>query len=100
MKIRTLLGSLLICTVIAGCGTTPDTAGTQTGPSPSTSTITGAGSTFVNPAMSKWTYAFDDANKGVTINYQSVGSGAGIGQLKAGTVDFAASDVAMGDKDL
>lgn len=72
-------------------GSTSGAGGTQ---------ITGAGSTFVYPAMSKWTAAYQQANPGITFNYQPVGSGAGIGQLKAGTVDFAASDVAMSDKEL
>lgn len=53
--------------------------------------ITGAGSTFVYPILSKWsdTYNTKTGNK---INYQSIGSGGGIAQIKAGTVDFGASD--------
>lgn len=61
------------------------------------STLTAAGSTFVNPIMSKWAYAYPEVRPGVSINYQSVGSAAGIAQLKAGTVDFAASDVPLTD---
>ena len=53
--------------------------------------VTGAGSTFVYPVLSKW--AADYAAKtGDRINYQSIGSGGGIAQIKAGTVDFGASD--------
>ncbi|HEY3293967.1 MAG TPA: phosphate ABC transporter substrate-binding protein PstS [bacterium] len=53
--------------------------------------VTGAGSSFVYPVLSKW--AADYAAKtGDKINYQSVGSGAGIAQIKASTVDFGASD--------
>jgi phosphate transport system substrate-binding protein len=54
-------------------------------------TVTGAGSTFVYPVLSAW--ASDYANSsGTKVNYQSIGSGGGISQVKAGTVDFGASD--------
>jgi phosphate transport system substrate-binding protein len=56
--------------------------------------LTGAGATFPYPLYSKW---FDMYNKetGVQINYQSIGSGGGIQQVKAGTVDFGASDAPL-----
>ncbi|WP_256646620.1 phosphate ABC transporter substrate-binding protein PstS [Thermomonas paludicola] len=53
--------------------------------------ITGAGSTFVYPILSKWSADYNAAT-GNKINYQSIGSGGGIAQIKAGTVDFGASD--------
>ncbi len=58
--------------------------------------LTGAGGTFINPLAQKW---FDAYNKktGVQINYQSVGSGAGIQQYTQGTVDFGESDGPMTD---
>jgi phosphate transport system substrate-binding protein len=61
--------------------------------------INGAGATFPYPIYSKW---FDEYHKntGIQINYQSVGSGAGIKQLISGTVDFGASDKPMSDKQL
>jgi len=61
--------------------------------------ITGAGSSFVYPVLSKWSakYAETTGNK---INYQSVGSGAGIAQIKEGTIDFGASDAPMSSEDL
>jgi phosphate transport system substrate-binding protein len=61
--------------------------------------LTGAGATFPYPIYSKW---FDMYNKktGVEINYQSIGSGAGIQQVKAGTVDFGASDAPLSDQKL
>ncbi len=65
-----------------------------------TVSLTGAGSTFVNPAMSKWTYTYHENHADVSINYQSVGSGAGIAQYKAGTVDFGATDAPLSDKEL
>lgn len=61
--------------------------------------ITGAGSSFVYPVLSKWsaTYAETTGNK---LNYQSVGSGAGVAQIKEGTIDFGASDAPMSSEDL
>jgi phosphate transport system substrate-binding protein len=53
--------------------------------------VTGAGSTFVYPILSKWTADYA-AKAGDKINYQSIGSGGGIAQIKAGTVDFGATD--------
>lgn len=63
-------------------------------------TLLGAGSTFVNPVMTRWTADFTQQHANVHINYQSVGSGAGIQQVKAGTVDFGASDAALNDQQL
>ncbi len=62
--------------------------------------ISGAGSTFIYPAMTRWTAAYQQAHPTVQINYQSIGSGGGIQQVKAGTVDFGASDLALSDTDL
>lgn len=53
--------------------------------------ITGAGSTFVYPILAKWSEAYSKEHN-VQINYQSIGSGGGIAQIKAGTVTFGASD--------
>lgn len=61
--------------------------------------ITGAGSSFIAPVLSKWAEEFKAATND-TVNYQSVGSGAGIKQLLAKTVVFAASDKPMSDADL
>src|SRR5690348_6547544 len=58
--------------------------------------INGAGATFPYPIYSKWFDQFHKAN-GPQINYQSVGSGAGIKQITEGTVDFGASDGPMND---
>lgn len=56
--------------------------------------ITGAGSTFVYPILSKWSADYS-AKTAVKVNYQSIGSGGGIAQIKAATVDFGASDMPM-----
>lgn len=61
--------------------------------------ITGAGATFVYPVMSKWSADYSQAT-GNKINYQSIGSGGGIAQIKAGTVDFGSSDKPLESKEL
>jgi phosphate transport system substrate-binding protein len=61
--------------------------------------LTGAGATFPYPIYSKWFDAYKQKT-GVEINYQSIGSGGGIQQVKAGTVDFGASDAALSDQQL
>ncbi len=61
--------------------------------------VTGAGATFPAPLYAKWADAYNKAT-GVRINYQSVGSGAGIKQIKSKTVDFGASDMPLSDEDL
>ncbi|MFL1490779.1 phosphate ABC transporter substrate-binding protein PstS [Pseudomonas antarctica] len=61
--------------------------------------VTGAGSSFVYPVLSKWSqdYSKNSSNR---INYQSIGSGGGIAQIKAATVDFGASDAPLSADDL
>jgi len=54
-------------------------------------TLNGAGSTFVYPVLAKWADAYK-AKTGISLNYQSIGSGGGIKQVKARTIDFGASD--------
>ncbi|MDO9003453.1 MAG: phosphate ABC transporter substrate-binding protein PstS [Aquabacterium sp.] len=61
--------------------------------------VTGAGATFPAPVYAKWADAYNKAT-GMRINYQSVGSGAGIKQIKSKTVDFGASDMPLKDEDL
>lgn len=74
--------------------------GCNSGSSTQTLTLNGAGSTFVYPVMSRWTQAFHETHSDVQINYQSIGSGGGVQQAKAGTVDFGASDYPLDDKAL
>jgi phosphate transport system substrate-binding protein len=62
--------------------------------------LSGAGASFPAPLYQRWAVEFNKANPDVQINYQSVGSGAGIKQFIAGTVDFAASDAAMKDEEI
>ena len=62
--------------------------------------INGAGATFPYPIYSKWFDEYHKNNGNIQINYQSVGSGAGIKQVTEGTVDFGASDGPMNDEQL
>ena len=61
-------------------------------------TLNGAGATFPYPIYSKWFNEYHKLHPEVQINYQSIGSGGGIRQLTAGTVDFGASDGPMTDQ--
>jgi phosphate transport system substrate-binding protein len=61
--------------------------------------VTGAGASFPAPLYAKWASDFNKAT-GVKINYQSVGSGAGMKQIEAKTVDFGASDAPLKDDEL
>jgi phosphate transport system substrate-binding protein len=63
-------------------------------------TVSGAGATFPYPIYSKWFSEYHKLHPEVEINYQSIGSGGGIRQVTAGTVDFGASDMPMTDKQL
>jgi len=72
------------------------TAGAQSNPM----LLNAAGATFPYPIYSKWFDVYHTQKSGVQINYQSIGSGGGIRQLLAGTVDFGASDGPMSDDQL
>jgi phosphate transport system substrate-binding protein len=63
-------------------------------------TLNGAGATFPYPMYSKWFSEYHKAHPDVEINYQSIGSGGGLRQVLAGTVDFGASDGPMTDEQL
>jgi phosphate transport system substrate-binding protein len=62
--------------------------------------LNGAGSTFVYPVMGRWIQDFQQSHANVRINYQSIGSGGGIQQVKSGTIDFGASDAPLSDADM
>lgn len=62
--------------------------------------ITAAGATFPAPVYQKWFGDYHNAHPDVQVNYQSIGSGAGIQQLISGTVDFGASDMPMTDEQI
>jgi phosphate transport system substrate-binding protein len=86
--------SLLVILLILGLAVS---AGAQSG---GTVQLTAAGATFPYPIYSKWFDVYHQKNPNVQVNYQSIGSGGGIRQLQAGTVDFGASDGPMSDEQL
>src|SRR5215813_4413023 len=62
-------------------------------------TLNGAGATFPQPVYQEWAARFQEKS-GVTVNYQGIGSGGGVAQFTAGTVDFGASDASMTDDEI
>src|ERR1043165_3723582 len=62
--------------------------------------LQGAGASFPNPLYQKWLSEYGKLHADVKIDYQSIGSGGGIKQIQAQTVDFGASDAPMSDADL
>ncbi len=99
------LALLSLTLILAACGGsssgTGSTSGTPSGPTcPSVPQLNGAGSTFVNPLFSKMFAAYPSAKCGLHVNYQSIGSGAGINDLLQGIVDFGATDAPMSDAQL
>jgi phosphate transport system substrate-binding protein len=88
MKKTLLVVSLLVCLAAL--------AGAQSNPV----LLNAAGATFPYPIYSKWFDVYHQQHPNVQINYQSIGSGGGIRQLQAGTVDFGASDGPMTDEQL
>jgi phosphate transport system substrate-binding protein len=63
-------------------------------------TLTGAGSTFAYPLYSSWASEYHKLHPNVQVNYQSIGSGGGVRQVIAGTVDFGGSDFPLNDQQL
>ncbi len=61
--------------------------------------LNGAGGSFPAPLYQKWCYAYTQAGLGAKVNYQSVGSSAGISQIKSGTIDFAGTDAPLSAED-
>jgi phosphate transport system substrate-binding protein len=98
-----VIAAASISLALAACGSSSKSNSTSTPGGTATKsagsgTINGAGSTFAAPIYSQW--GSDLAGQGLTVNYQPVGSGAGIAQLTAGTVDFAGSDPPMKDPEI
>jgi phosphate transport system substrate-binding protein len=93
---RLLLGAMAAAMLAAACGSTatPTTAAVGSG------ALTGTGSTFTAPFYTKAFLAYSQMYPQVTVNYQALGSGAGIKQFTANTVDFGASDVPMAATDI
>jgi phosphate transport system substrate-binding protein len=106
-----IAAGVAIALTLAGCGstgsTTSSTSPTAAAPtgggipkvSGAATSLSAAGSTFAAPAYSVWTAAYA-STQGTQVAYQSVGSGAGVQQISAGTIDFGDSDVPMTDAEL
>jgi phosphate transport system substrate-binding protein len=92
-RIGAIALSLAATVGLAACGSS-STSGGSSGSTGSANTIVGAGSTLVAPLMSQWQPTYDTATN-VAITYGAIGSGAGIEQITARTVDFGASDAPL-----
>jgi phosphate transport system substrate-binding protein len=86
-----LAASCALALGVAACGSS---SSSSTGAGGGGGEINGAGATFPQPVYDEWANRFEDQS-GTTVNYQGIGSGGGIAQFTAGTVDFGATDAAM-----
>jgi len=93
--VNRILFALPLAALLAACN---NNAANQ-GANGSGTQVTGAGSTFVYPVLSAWASDYQKQG-GASINYQSIGSGGGISQVKAGTVDFGATDQPLASDEL
>jgi phosphate transport system substrate-binding protein len=91
-RFRWMILPLLVSGLLVGCSKkSSDSAAAHT-------ELTGAGSTFIYPMMSKWAAEYQKSHPDFSVNYQSIGSGGGIRQISEGTVDFGATDGPMSDE--
>lgn len=103
LGVMALLGLMVVLTACGGstpASSTPTGGGTPAASCPNTKTLNGAGATFPAPLFSKMFSVYPSAKCGANVNYQPVGSGAGITALLNKTVDFGASDAPMTDAQL
>ena len=94
---RMVLSALAATLVVVACGSTSNAPATV---DVGSGALTGAGSTFDKPLFDKAFFDYNAKYSQVTVNYQGVGSGAGIQQFIKNTVDFGATDVPMGSSDI
>ncbi len=94
---RKVLVGVAACLALAACSNNSDKAGEAK--APAGAQIAGAGATFPAPLYAKWAEA-QRAETGLTLNYQAIGSGGGIKQIKAKTVAFGASDKPLNPEEL
>ena len=112
-RTATCLTTLALAVSLAACGGGGTNTETATSPSPTseggateklplkgTVSLTGAGASFPAPLYQNWFVTLGQEDPNLQVNYQSVGSGAGVEQFTQGTVDFGASDVAMKDEEI
>ena len=93
LQLLASFSALVLLVTSFGCGGGPGGPG-------GTVSLQGAGATFPNPLYQKWLSEYGKLHPNMRIDYQSIGSGGGIKQLKEQTVDFGASDAPMKDDDL
>ncbi len=98
-KLGVLIGVVAVVALAAGCGSSSSndsSSGTSAASGGSESKVLiGAGSTFVAPLVQSWAGAYVKTPAAVTVTYGAIGSGGGIDQITARTVDFGASDAPM-----
>ena len=105
MERRSLLVTLALCATVPFMGCSKQQPATETGAAsaapaaPENIALTGAGATFPYPLYSKWMAQYQTLHSTVQINYQSIGSGGGIRQITARTVDFGATDAPMTEEE-
>jgi phosphate transport system substrate-binding protein len=99
---RTAVGAMLaIGLVAAACSSNSSTSSSAASGAGSTGTaLTGAGATFPDPIYEQWFQDFQQVEPDAKINYQAIGSGGGIEQFTAQTVDFGASDAPLQDDEI
>src|SRR5438046_1910452 len=85
-----------LAVLLAACGSSNNKS--SSGPA-SGGSISGAGATFPQPVYDEWGSRFKDKTD-TTVNYNAIGSGGGVAQFTAGTVDFGATDAAMKDEEI
>jgi phosphate transport system substrate-binding protein len=96
------IAALLMAVSLAACGSSNDnksSSSSSSGGAQKGGTINGAGATFPQPVYDEWGSRVKDS-LGLTVNYNPVGSGGGIAQFTAGTVDFGATDSSMKDEEV
>jgi phosphate transport system substrate-binding protein len=112
MRAQRLIAALALCSAlgvgVAACGSDDDSGSPgstgSAGSSGSSSeelggSLNGAGATFPQPVYTEWAARFKE-KAGTTVNYQGIGSGGGVAQFTAGTVDWGATDSALSDEEL
>jgi phosphate transport system substrate-binding protein len=107
MKSKRIVAAVLLAAslavLVAACGSDDSSSGgsggSSSGGSKLSGTINGAGATFPLPVYQEWAARLKE-KQGLTVNYQGIGSGGGVAQFTAGTVDFGASDASMSDEEI
>lgn len=91
--VAVIASAAVIAVGVGACGSSGGSGGGS-----DLGTVNGSGSTFAQPIISQW--GSELQSKGLTVNYQGIGSGGGISQFQANTVDFADTDAAMEDSEI